>query len=614
MFIRRFSTKLNRFSSELTQNESRGAALAMLRATGLKKEDMNKPQIGISTMWYEGNPCNMHLNQLAASVKKSVKNHQMIGYIFNTIGVSDGMAMGTSGMRYSLPSRELIADSIETVMNAQHYDANISIPGCDKNMPGALMAMARVNRPSILVYGGSILPGCHKEKNIDIVDAFQSYGRLLTGEIDILEREQIISKACNGAGSCGGMYTANTMACVSEALGMTLPNSSSNPANSQDKIKELEASGYFIKNCLYENIKPLDIMTKPAFENAITLTMALGGSTNAVLHLLAIAHTAGVDLKLEDFQMISDKTPYIGNLKPSGEHHMVDLHKIGGTSVVIKYLIKEGLMKGDVPTITGRSLWENVMHCNDVNFESNVIKSVRDPIKPNGHIQILYGNLAPEGSVAKITDDKKYFKGVAKVYESEQEMLTSLKNGDIQKGIKTVIIIRNEGPKHGMPEMLAPTSTLVGMGLDKDCALITDGRFSGGSHGFIIGHVSPESFQFPYETPLEFPRKVANRLSHEENIQDDKMYSIAFVENGDIIEIDIKKGKINNLTYNFDDMHYLYYCPGGRNWDQLGGSYYKLKKGMKYRTKSINLKQSTGYLRKYQKLVSSASTGCITDN
>jgi len=565
--IRKFSTniktqKLNKFSSVLTQDVSKGAAQAMLYAVGLNKNDMSKPQIGISSMWFEGNPCNIHLDNLSHLVKNSIQKNQMIGMRFNTIGVSDGMSMGTSGMRYSLPSREIIADSIETVMNAQHYDANISIPGCDKNIPACLMAMARVNRPSIMIYGGSIQPGCHKNKNIDIVDAFQSYGQYISGKINLEEREEIINKACNGSGACGGMYTANTMGVCSEVMGMTLPNSSTNPAN--NKISECELSGHYIKNLLENDIKPLDIMTKPAFENAIAMVMALGGSTNAVIHLLAIAHTVGIDLKLDDFQRISDKIPYIGNLKPSGEHHMVDLHKIGGLSVVIKYLISNGLLNGNILTVTGKTLWENVKDSKELNFKSGVIKPIHEPIKSTGHIQILYGNISPKGSVAKITGKEgTYFKGIAKVYESEQNMLHGLKYGDIQKGVKTVIVIRNEGPKsNGFPEMLEPTSVLVGMGLEKDCALITDGRFSGGSHGFIVGHITPEAYQNPTS-------------------------GIALIRDGDEIEIDIKQREINNLT---------------------GISLTPFNHG-----NNIFKKPLTGYLRKYQKLVKSASEGCTTD-
>lgn len=592
---RRFST-LNRYSSVLTQDETKGAAQAMLRAVGLKRSDYDKPQVGIASMWYEGNPCNAHLNKISKSVKDYLERYETIGYIFNTIGVSDGISMGTSGMRYSLPSREIIADSIETVMQAQHYDANICIPGCDKNIPASLMAMIRVNRPSIMMYGGTIAPGCHKGKNIDVVDAFQSYGKMKSGEIDETERNKIIDSACPGHGSCGGMYTANTMAICAEAMGMSLPNSSSNPAESIEKRLECSEVSHYIKVCLENDLKPSDILTKKSFENAIAITMALGGSTNSVLHLLAIAHTANIDLTLDDFQRISDRTPYIGNLKPSGQYHMIDLYKNGGTSTVIRYLIESKLMDGDTLTVTGNTLWDNVMHFQNIDTSKKIIYPVNNPIRNRGHIQILYGNLAPEGSVSKITGKEgDYFKGIAKVYDSEKEMLEGLKRGDIKKGEKTVIVIRYVGPVNGpgMPEMLEPTSTLVGMGLEKDCALITDGRFSGGSHGFIIGHITPEAGKYaevPWSDKFTMPQSP-----------------IADIENGDIIEIDVNKREINNLTYDVDKWYHNTSCIGGR----MGGGM-ELKEGKKHRKNNIPEKNVTGYLKKFQKSVSSASTGCVT--
>ncbi|KAI8911729.1 dihydroxy-acid dehydratase [Gorgonomyces haynaldii] len=495
--LKRYSTKIpNVFSSKITQPKQQGASQAMLLATGIKYQDLQKAQVGIASVWYEGNPCNMHLNDLAAAVKKGVNDQSMIGYRFNTIGVSDGISMGTSGMSYSLQSREIIADSIETVMSAQWYDANISIPGCDKNMPGVMIAMARVNRPAIMVYGGTIKPGHCGGKTLDVVSAFQSFGEYISGNISENERLDIVKHSCPGPGACGGMYTANTMASCIEALGMSLPYSSSTPATDPLKVKECERAGEAIKELLIKDIKPRDIMTKKAFENALVVLMALGGSTNAVLHLLAMARTCGVDLTIDDFQTFSDKIPFIADLKPSGKYVMEDVHKIGGTPAVLKYLFEKGLIHGDCLTVTGKTMEENLKSVPGLKPGQDVILPLETPIKPSGHIQILKGNLAPLGSVAKITGKEGLeFTGDALVYDCEEDMIAALEQGKIVKGNKTVVIIRYEGPKGGpgMPEMLTPTSAIMGAGLGKDVALLTDGRFSGGSHGFIIGHITPEA-------------------------------------------------------------------------------------------------------------------------
>lgn len=577
---------LNYHSAHLTQKPAQGAAQAMLYALGLTKEDLDKPQVGIASVWYEGNPCNMHLLELAGHVKKGVQNANMVGLRFNTIGVSDGMSMGTDGMSFSLPSRDVIADSIETVMRAQWYDANISLPGCDKNMPGTVIAMARVNRPSLMIYGGTIQPGCHPhtEAPLDIVSAFQSYGQYLSGEIDDSERETIVRHACPGQGACGGMYTANTMASAIEALGLSLPYSSSTPANSPDKIKECEMAGAVVMHMLKHDIKPKDIMTRKAFENAMVIVMALGGSTNAVLHLLAMAKAAGVSLTIDDFQTISDTVPFIADLKPSGKYVMADLHSIGGTPGVLKYLLAEGLIHGDCLTVTGLTLQENLERCPALEFKEGgtvaagtgpggqeLILPLSAPIKTSGHIQILKGNLAPQGSVAKITGKEGLeFKGVAKCYDSEEAMLRALEEGEIKKGEKTVVIIRYEGPKGGpgMPEMLTPTSAIMGAGLGDDVAMLTDGRFSGGSHGFIIGHITPEA-------QLGGP--------------------LALVQDGDEINITMSAepgvgGEINvDLTPEQLEQREA-------NW------------------KAPNLKATQGVLRKYIKCVSNASQGCVTDD
>lgn len=460
---------------------------------------MSKAQVGISSVWYSGNPCNMHLLDLNNRVKEGVERTGLIGYQFNTIGVSDAISMGTKGMRYSLQSRDLIADSIETVMGGQWYDANISIPGCDKNMPGVIMAMGRVNRPSLMVYGGTIKPGCAATQNnadIDIVSAFQAYGQFITGEINEEQRFDIIRHACPGGGACGGMYTANTMATAIEVMGMTLPGSSSNPAESKAKQLECLAAGGAIKNLLTEDIRPSDILTREAFENAMILVNITGGSTNAVLHLIAIADSVGINLTIDDFQSVSDRTPFLADLKPSGKYVMADLHTIGGTPALLKFLLKEGVITGKGMTVTGQTLAENLKTAPDFPSDQTIIRPFSNPIKKTGHIQILRGSLAPGGCVGKITGKEGMrFVGKAKVFDSEDDMVLSLEKGAIRKGEKTVVVIRYEGPKGGpgMPEMLKPSSAIMGAGLGKDVALITDGRFSGGSHGFLIGHIVPEA-------------------------------------------------------------------------------------------------------------------------
>ncbi|MDX2457955.1 MAG: dihydroxy-acid dehydratase [Gammaproteobacteria bacterium] len=488
------SQKLNRYSSRITQPKSQGASQAMLHGTGLTADDMNKAQVGISSVWYEGNTCNMHLNDLAAKVREGVVAAGLVGMRFNTIGVSDGISMGTDGMSYSLQSRDLIADSIETVMSAQWYDANISLPGCDKNMPGCLIAMGRLNRPALMIYGGTIKPGHYQEQTLDIVSAFQSYGEFIAGKIDETTRHNIVNHACPGAGACGGMYTANTMASAIEAMGMSLPYSSSTPAVDPGKLAECLSAGRAIRKLLEEDIKPRDIMTRAAFENAMVIIMALGGSTNAVLHLLAMARAVNVPLTIDDFQAVSDRIPFLADLKPSGQYVMEDLHNVGGTPAVMKYLLEHGLLDGDCMTVTCKTVAENLQDLPGLQAGQDVFHDLSDPIKETGHIQILKGNLAPGGSVAKITGKEGLqFRGPAKVFDSEEDMLKALENSRINKG--DVVVIRYEGPKGGpgMPEMLTPTSAIMGAGLGKDVALLTDGRFSGGSHGFIIGHIVPEA-------------------------------------------------------------------------------------------------------------------------
>jgi len=495
-------SRLNKYSSRITQPKSQGASQAMLYGTGMTREDMDKAQVGIASVWYEGNTCNMHLLDLAAKVKEGVARAGCVGLRFNTIGVSDGISMGTEGMSFSLQSRDLIADSIETVMGAQWYDALVTLPGCDKNMPGCLIAMGRLNRPALMVYGGTIKPGCtsfkdheHQEETPrDIVSAFQSYGEFLAGTITEEEREAIVKVSCPGAGACGGMYTANTMACAIEAMGMSLPYSSSIPAVDPAKLEECIQAGAAIRLLLERDIKPRDIMTRDAFENAMVIVMALGGSTNAVLHLLAMARSVDVKLTIDDFQDVSDRVPFLADLKPSGKFVQEDLHDVGGTPAVLKYLLAEGFLKGDCLTVTGKTIAENLADLPGFTKGQSVVHSLDHPIKKTGHIQILKGNLAPEGSVAKITGKEGLvFKGTANVFDSEEDMLVALEQKKIKKG--DVIIIRYEGPKGGpgMPEMLTPTSAIMGAGLGSDVALMTDGRFSGGSHGFIVGHITPEA-------------------------------------------------------------------------------------------------------------------------
>ena len=485
---------LNKYSSRITQPKSQGASQAMLYGTGMTEEDMNKAQVGIASVWYEGNTCNMHLLDLAEQVKKGVTGAGMVGMRFNTIGVSDGISMGTDGMSYSLQSRDLIADSIETLVSAQWYDGCITLPGCDKNMPGCVMALGRLNRPGLMVYGGTIKPGTYNGEKLDIVSAFQCYGQFIAGSIEEDERKEIVKRSCPGAGACGGMYTANTMASAIEALGMSLPYSASIPAEDPDKLDECVRAGEAIKLLLEKDIKPRDIMTREAFENAMVVVIALGGSTNAVLHLIAMARSVDVPLTLDDFQAVSERVPYLADLKPSGKFVQEDLHSIGGTPGVMKMLLNAGLMTGDCMTVTGKTLAENVASLPDLKEGQTIVQPLDKPIKSTGHIQILKGNLAPEGAVAKITGKEGLkFSGPANVFDSEEDMLAALEQKKINKG--DVVVIRYEGPKGGpgMPEMLTPTSAIMGAGLGSDVALLTDGRFSGGSHGFIVGHITPEA-------------------------------------------------------------------------------------------------------------------------
>ena len=488
------SEKLNKVSSRITQPRSQGASQAMLYATGLTREDMDKAQVGIASMWWQGNPCNMHLNDLADQIATGVRESDLIPMRFNTIGVSDGISMGTEGMSYSLQSRDLIADSIETVMGGQWYDALVTVPGCDKNMPGCLMAMGRVNRPALMLYGGTIRPGHAGSQVVDIVSAFQSYGQYIAKVITDEERQDIVNNACPGAGACGGMYTANTMASAIEAMGMSLPYSSSAPATTEQKKNECLNVGAVVRKLLELDLRPRDIMTREAFENAMVMVSALGGSTNAVLHLIAMARAVDVPLGVDDFQAVSDRVPFLADLKPSGQYVMEDLHNVGGVPAVMRYLLSEGMLNGDCMTVTGHTVAENLEQLPDLSDGQQVFHSLADPIKETGHIRILKGNFAPGGSVAKITGKEgRQFSGPARVFDGEEAMLKSLEEGGIQKG--DVIIIRYEGPKGGpgMPEMLTPTSAIMGAGLGSDVALITDGRFSAGSHGFIIGHVVPEA-------------------------------------------------------------------------------------------------------------------------
>lgn len=555
---------MNRYSRRVTEPKSQGASQAMLFATGMSDKDLQKAQVGVVSNWLTGNPCNMHLNDLAGIVSESIEAAKLMPMRFNTVGVSDGISMGTEGMNYSLQSREVIADSIETVVSAQWYDGVVAIPGCDKNMPGSMIALARLNRPGLIVYGGTIAPGCSSDqKPLDIVSAFQSYGQYLSGEINDQQRQEIVEKSCPGPGACGGMYTANTMASAIEAMGMSLPGSASNPATSKEKMRECQQVGAAMAHLLAQDIKPRDIMTRAALNNALVTVMALGGSTNAVLHLLAIAHSLEIELNLEDFQTISDEVPLIADLKPSGQYVMQDLHRVGGIPAVLKLLLKHGLIDGRCMTVTGRSLSENLDEFEDLQEGQKVIVPMKKPLAPRAHIKILKGNLSPEGAVAKITGKEgDCFTGDAIVFDSEEDMLSALEQGKIRKG--HVVVIRYEGPKGGpgMPEMLTPTSAIVGAGLHKDVALITDGRFSGGSHGFIIGHVCPEAFEGG---------------------------PIALIQDGDRITVDAVERSLSvDLTdEQLESRRALWQAPEP-----------KVKRGTLY---------------KFMKNVSSASRGCVTD-
>lgn len=556
--------ELNKYSKTLTQDATQPAAQAMYYGIGLTDADMAKPQVGIASMGYDGNTCNMHLNDLAAIVKKGVWDAEMVGLIFNTIGVSDGMSNGTPGMRYSLVSRDVIADSIEAICGAQYYDGIIAIPGCDKNMPGSLIAMGRLNRPSIMVYGGTIAPGHYKGQDLNIVSAFEALGQKLAGELDEADFKGIIKHACPGAGACGGMYTANTMASAIEALGMSLPYSSSNPALSPEKKQECVDAGKAILYLLEKDIKPSDIMTRKAFENAITIIMVLGGSTNAVLHIIAMAKSVGVDVTQDDFQIISDKVPVLADFKPSGKYLMQDLHEYGGVPAVMKYLIKVGLLHGDCLTVTGKTLAENLATVPDLDFDQQkIIKPLSHPVKPTGHLQILYGNLATGGSVAKISGKEgELFEGPARVFDGEEELIAGIHSGRIKAG--DVVVIRQVGPRGapGMPEMLKPTSAIIGAGLGKSVALITDGRFSGGTHGFVVGHITPEAF--------------VGGL-------------IALVEDNDIIELNVATKK---MTLKVED---------------------ETIAARRAKWVAPKLKATKGLLFKYAQCVKDASQGCVTD-
>ncbi|KAL3369358.1 hypothetical protein AABB24_009946 [Solanum stoloniferum] len=558
------SQKLNKFSSRITEPKSQGGSQAILYGVGLSDDDMKKPQIGISSVWYEGNTCNMHLLKLAEAVKEGVQEADMVGFRFNTIGVSDAISMGTRGMCFSLQSRDLIADSIETVMSAQWYDGNIAIPGCDKNMPGTIMAMGRLNRPSIMIYGGTIKPGHFQGHTFDIISAFQVYGEYVSGGVSDEQRMNVVRNSCPGAGACGGMYTANTMASAIETLGMSLPYSSSTPAEDPLKLDECRLAGKYLLELLKMDLKPRDIITKRSLRNAMVMVMALGGSTNAVLHLIAIARSVGLELTLDDFQKVSDKVPFIADLKPSGKYVMEDVHKIGGTPAVIRHLLELGYLDGDCMTVTGKTLAENAKLFPSLAEGQQIIRPLSNPIKETGHIQILYGNLAPEGSVAKITGKEgMYFKGPALVFEGEEAMIAAISEDPLSfKG--KVVVIRGEGPKGGpgMPEMLTPTSAIMGAGLGKDVALLTDGRFSGGSHGYVVGHICPEAQEGG---------------------------PIGLVQNGDIITIDIQKKKMD-VQLSDEELEQR-----RKNWTPPA---YKADRGVLY---------------KYIKNVQSASKGCVTD-
>jgi dihydroxy-acid dehydratase len=556
--------ELNKYSKTLTQDTTQPAAQAMLYGVGLTDEDLAKAQVGIASMGYDGNTCNMHLNDLAQVVKKGVWGTDLVGFIFNTIGVSDGMANGTDGMRYSLVSRDIIADSIEAVCGAQYYDGLIALPGCDKNMPGSVMAMGRLNRPSIMVYGGTIAPGHYKGQDLNIISAFEALGQKIAGKLDEKDFKGIVMNSCPGAGACGGMYTANTMAAAIEALGMSLPYSSSNPALSEEKKKECLAAGAAIRVLLEKDIKPRDIMTRKAFDNAITVIMVLGGSTNAVLHLIAMARSVGVSLTQDDFQAISNKIPVLADFKPSGKYLMQDLHQHGGIPAVMKYLLEKGLLHGECLTVTGKTLAENLKDIPAIDFKKqDIIYPLEKPIKATGHLQILYGNLASGGSVAKISGKEgERFEGPARVFDGEHELIAGINSGKIRSG--DVVVIRYVGPKGapGMPEMLKPTSAIIGAGLGKSIALITDGRFSGGTHGFVVGHITPEA--------------------HEGG-------AIALVHDDDTIELDATK---NTITLKISP-------------DELA----KRKAAWKQPT----LKATNGVLFKYARQVKTAAEGCVTD-
>jgi dihydroxy-acid dehydratase len=556
--------ELNRYSKTITQDPTQPAAQAMLYGIGLTEEDLKKAQVGVVSMGYDGNTCNMHLNDLAKEVKRGVWANDLVGLIFNTIGVSDGISNGTDGMRYSLVSRDLIADSIETVCGAQYYDALITVPGCDKNMPGSLMAMGRLNRPAIMVYGGTIAPGKYKGQDLNIISAFEALGQKIAGNLDEGDFKQIVQHSCPGAGACGGMYTANTMSSAIEALGMSLPYSSSNPALSKEKQEECFEAGQYIRLLLEKDIKPRDIMTLEAFENAMTVIMALGGSTNAVLHFIAIAKSVDINITADDFQRISDKTPLLADLKPSGKYLMEDLHNIGGVPLVMKYLLKKGMLHGNCLTVTGKTIAENLENVPDIDFTTqNIIVPLEQPLKETGHIQILYGNLAEKGSVAKITGKEgERFVGPARVFDGEFELIAGISSGKVKPG--DVVVIRYVGPKGGpgMPEMLKPTSAIMGAGLGKNVALITDGRFSGGTHGFVVGHIVPEAYEGG---------------------------TIALVKDDDIIELDAVNNVIKvNLTP-----------------EELATR--------KAAWKQPALKATKGILFKYAKHVKNATEGCVTD-
>ncbi|MBX9784387.1 MAG: dihydroxy-acid dehydratase [Chitinophagaceae bacterium] len=556
--------ELNKYSKVLTQDETQPAAQAMLYGIGLTEDDLKKPQIGVCSMGYDGNTCNMHLNDLAKDVKQGVWNNEMVGLIFNTIGISDGISNGTDGMRYSLVSRDIIADSIEAVCGGFYYDGLIALPGCDKNMPGAVMAMGRLNRPSIMVYGGTIAAGHYKGEELNIISAFEALGKKIAGTITPEDFKEVVKHSCPGAGACGGMYTANTMASAIEALGMSLPYSSSNPAMSEEKKQECLDAGKAIKVLLEKDIKPKDIMTKKAFENAITLIMIFGGSTNAVLHLIAMAKSVDVDLSIHDFQRISDTTPVLADFKPSGKFLMQELHAHGGVPAVMKYLLDKGLLHGDCITVTGNTVAENLKDIKAIDFEQQkIVYPLEQPIKATGHLQILFGNLAEKGSVAKISGKEgERFEGPARVFDGEKDLVAGIANGRVKKG--DVVVIRYEGPKGapGMPEMLKPTSAIMGAGLGKDVALITDGRFSGGSHGFVVGHITPEAFDGGL---------------------------IALVEDDDVIELDAVNKKMTLKVS--DDV----IAARRKKWQQP------------------KLKETKGVLYKYAMCVKDASEGCVTD-